>query len=655
MSLAVPGLAKYEVGNSAGWFLTFHRESNGTVDDRDRLVLSSSDYYASIDANLTEGLRGGSYTFVVEGLEDAAYRQLAQNLDADPAPRSVVRLYLYWHDTSSVGGYLTSLAGLTDALAADEPDPATLVAELAITSVSRRRGARRPETRITARERVFHRLTTSPLSSAINAATHLEAISKLAEPAGVAVTTYSNGLSVPPNTQLEACSTADIGDEQTFEFGQPLSDALLEIERRMVALTCKRGRRMYVIRDGELHAGVLSLPLQNDPMISVDLSSGLAEVEGLAPVISDPNSEENGERRPETRRQFKLTAKGRPDVKPGCAVTFKLPAAEKGGEGAGGPLSALLTDEADVDVEIYVTGVQHKLGRTTGFVTTITGVEIKDWNKAWDTHSLPRTTAYAAGEEAAGSDEERAAVAIRRVVRTTQDSLRLADVGEVRAVTTTGAAEPPGQTVTVWRGLGAADGRRNQARRLDVISEDPAELEGVASLTPFAWGKAGLVLPEYPGQRVALVHRNGRGDDPLVAGALWGSGEGPDSNTGDWWLILPASGAAVAALDAEEDPDPYADVASNDLIDAAGNRIIEVGELTIRITRSLEVAGERPDRGEADSVTIEHADAGSRIVMKSNGDIVIEAGRDLAITAARNVTLEANNVNVSVAGTMDVS
>jgi hypothetical protein len=173
------------------------------------------------------------------------------------------------------------------------------------------------------------------------------------------------------------------------------------------------------------------------------------------------------------------------------------------------------------------------------------------------------------------------------------------------------------------------------------------------------------VLPRYPGTRVVLLHRNGDADDPVDAGALWEAGHGPDAQPGDWWLVLPVG---VPPGDREALPDEGAPAehdgkASNDLVDADGNRVIEVGELTVRVGRdSLGGAGTRPARGDDGAVTIEHADAGARIVIKQDGSVTIHAAADLQVSAGGAIRLAAGgdidlqgaNVNVQVDGTMDV-
>ena len=136
-------------------------------------------------------------------------------------------------------------------------------------------------------------------------------------------------------------------------------------------------------------------------------------------------------------------------------------------------------------------------------------------------------------------------------------------------------------------------------------------LDGVPYATPFAWGRCGLVLPRYPGTRVAAAFRNGDADDPIDVGALWESGQGPESEPGDWWLILPGDvprrrrGQHAGRRAA---PPEHTGKATNDLIDADGNRVIEVGGLTVRVGRTPAAAGQRPAAATSRLSPIEHAD-----------------------------------------------
>jgi hypothetical protein len=218
--------------------------------------------------------------------------------------------------------------------------------------------------------------------------------------------------------------------------------------------------------------------------------------------------------------------------------------------------------------------------------------------------------------------------------------------------------ENPGQTLTVFEGLQEPDGQPNQAHRLPLQRENPRIRQGVAYASPFAWGKCGLVLPRYPGTRIIMTHRNGQRLDPIDIGALWEAGHGPDSEPGDWWLILPVDipEDQRSSIANDVDPEEHTGPVTQDLIDAGGNRIIEVGELTIRVGRdSLKDAGERPERPEEEnSVTIEHTQEGSKIVMKQDGTIAI-TGKNIELDAGTGtITLKANTVDVQVSREMNV-
>ena len=110
------------------------------------------------------------------------------------------------------------------------------------------------------------------------------------------------------------------------------------------------------------------------------------------------------------------------------------------------------------------------------------------------------------------------------------------------------------------------------------------------------------------------------------------------------------------AADTEAPQEPSGK-ATNDLIDADGSRVIEVGRLTVRVSpTTLSAPGTRPTPP-ADSkqhVTIEHEN-GSRLVISENGDIRIDAKGNLTLTATKTVTIDADAVKVTVKKTMDVS
>jgi hypothetical protein len=305
-------------------------------------------------------------------------------------------------------------------------------------------------------------------------------------------------------------------------------------------------------------------------------------------------------------------------------------------------------------VHVYVSGVSHHLSRTQGFVTNLSGVAVQpghEWDEPtrtpWRWQSTP---------DPASTPDGAVADAIGQMVGPPSQPLA---IGEVRAATLQSTREPPAQTVDVWLGLGPGDGLPFRSRRLPIDRDSRSRISGLPYVTPFAWGKCGLVLPRYPGTRVLIGHRGGNADDPMELGAMWESGHGPASLAGDWWLSLPAAVDAAARTSVSDDTTPTepSGKASNDLTDADGARVIEVGRLTIRVLPTkLPEPGTRPVAPADDThhVTIEH-ESGSRIVISDNGDVMIESKGALTLNAATALNINADEVKVKVTKTMDVS
>lgn len=691
---------KVLIGNEAGWLLTFHQEetqgTNVFPQAQSALEIGRGDYYAEIRASLPEGLEGGVYTFVIEGMTDEHYRRIARRAGAP----EYVRLHLFWMDTNaSPLGYLKNVAGLTDIGGAGAGDD-TLVAVLKIVSVTRRAGARRYETTITAREWVYERVSRwrfCPASASdpppqTTASDMGAAVDQLLQGSGARLRSgddYSFDNPTPHPAHPPAPVEHEGDQTITLERGRTLVELLRRLGGLMEEGSNRYGRGMFLIRDGKLHVGLRAIPLsgEGEPPKRLTLRAGLIETEVLDDVVIDPNFRQcqNPPTDPPKRRQFKLTLKGRPDLKPGDTVEF-LPSPEDVSTntiaGVGGSIRDLIAGplfpslgEEDFQnaVTLYVASVEHRLGRRSGFVTTLTGVELgSNPTEKWDWRTPTHTRSGEPEQASHPTAEIEAARAVRSVSRAAAESRSFPEVGVVRAMTTSGTAEPPSQTLNIWRGLAANDGRAGRARRLSVLSPSPHPAPGVPYLTPFAFGKCGLVLPRYPGTRVLVGHREGRSDDPVELGSFWESGHGPDSQAGDWWLSLPAAVPAAqrVSIGDQETPQDYTGKVSQDLIDADGNRVIEVGELTIRVGRNqLHDAGTRPERGAADTITIKHVAGETTIVIDQNGKVTVTAkqveidagngdiklkANNIELKADTNVKMEATAVDVKVSDAMDV-
>jgi hypothetical protein len=647
--------SKPQVGNLAAWFLSFHSKAPGTEAPMLPLpgdkVFGFNSYNAEITAALPGGLSGGSFSITIEGMTDDDYKAIQQANEEKP----FARLYLGWADTNaSLGGYLASAIGISAAVAGAQPPPEELlIAVLHVDSVTRKSGARRYETIIGARDWIYVRAARSwTTTEAVTGATRDEALKKLLEgTAGLRSSDYTfhgvtpNPAASPPPPPSPAPPVELPGEARVREI-------LEEQAKAMAAESASYGRGMILLRDGVLHLGTRPIPLIKGDPKKLTLANGLVEAEALPPTEPNPDPAP-GEK--EAARQFKLTLKGRPDLKPGDVVEFDAPPEDVKSTqagvlgGFGGPLIPNL-DQFTNAVLLYVDSVQHRLGRTTGFVTTLTGVEVTK-GKEWD--PPPPTPALPDKHPPGANAELDAALAIRGAMQSELQCRAGTDVAEVRSVAVSGTAEPPGQTETLWRGLVPSDGHGYAARRGEIKRPSLSTASAVPYLTPFAFGKCGLVLPRYPGTRVAVIHRDGKSDDPIEAGTLWPSGKGPDqAAAGDWWLSLPSALAANqrTSLPDTETPAEYSDKVTQDLIDADGNRVIEVGELTVRVGRNvLRNAGVRPPRGQdQDAITIEHADGGAMLILKADGTVQIK-GTNIELDAGSGqITLTASGgVNVT--------
>jgi hypothetical protein len=539
---------------------------------------------------------------------------------------------------------------------------------LKVMVLRRKVGMRRYEVVVEAREWVYDRLTNrlpSTVGPKIGAIATAKAVATKLLSLDALVKAYPD-----PDASGASSAQAPAESKRSADKGRTGIELLMDLGLSMENLAPGRNRYglgMYQIRDGVLHMGPDRLDLAGD---TKDLTpdTGFIEVQRNGSMLSDPTFDASTaapDQKPPSRDLFEITLKGRPDLKPGDFVNIALPA-EETPDDSSSPTgwAAGVSDIArasfgsaaavpEPDRLLYVTGVTHRLSRTQGFVTTVSALETPDRAGTWFTHSSDSRSEQS--REIDGSPDGRAASAVRRLIRAGAGK-RLLEVGQVRAVHTSGE-DPLAQSETVWRSLGVDDGNMYSAARVTFADDASAELSAMPYATPFAWGACGLVLPRYPGMRVLLEHRNGSSSDPIDIGALWDEGLAPDSQPGDYWLILPAAipNDKRASLDSDDDtPANPVGKATNDLIDADGNRIIEVGTLTIRVgTDGLKDAGTRPAI-EASTVHIEHA-SGSKITIDQDGNVIVHSAADLTLSATGKMTLDASSVAVTVSSTMDVS
>lgn len=643
------------VGNLYGWALRFLE--NGLPDEEAVLTISSNDYHASVEATLPNGLNGGRVKVVIDALEDKHYGIIRSCAAAD--------LYLFWQDANpDIPGFLANTFGL-GSLAGGPPasdlEPA-FVLRFAY-EAKRLVGKKCYETVLEGGDNAFHRLVRAraPRACFTSIGALLDAIGT---EAGVSI--------IPePNAATLLGQTLQPEDEQTGAANprESCADALRTIASRIAAGSRASPRipalrtsapSVVLLRDGKVHIGrrMLPFPVGSVPKV-VDAENGLIE----AARHSDAGPTGHAENRTEG---WTLTCRGRPDIRTGDILQFKKPpedvisATPDAATALFGNLAGPILGAAPEppDGSIIVTEVAHSMSRTGGFSSRVTGIEIPlslpmdPWTLFHTASGLEEGTERRIGT---GSGDPATAIArqVRDLARAAVGRIRLTEVAEVRSVTSEDGSpqEPPAQTVTVWEGT---DGRGNQhaSRRLPIRREDPYERRGVGTVTPFAWGKCGLAVPRYPGMRVMLGYVNGQSSDPVDLGAIWGPDARMNSKPGDWWLKLP-TGQSTTTPDDTAEHLPSGDVV-NDLTDAAGVRIIEVGKLTVRVgaARGMD---ERPEHTADEAISIEHSDGKASIRMDQDGKIII-TGKDISIDAGTQgtVSIKAKSVNVAVSDKMKV-
>jgi hypothetical protein len=644
------------------WAVTFSGDPP-LARSADPLTVGSAAYDGSVTATLPSGLAGGSYQIVIEGMTDTDYGKLLSLARG----RLRATLYLWWLDSSpDVLGDLARFTGLANPLgpATVAPPTGSLVADLRVDKVSRRAGERRYEVTVTGRERVMARLGEARAAGAcyedLNAA-----VQAVAGTAGITITTYDVKTIQPGPDQPDFATTTP---------GRALNamNALAGQVRNARQLS---PLPVMMIRDGALHLGtwtgqgtVAGLGVTRQ----LDEGSGLVAIDRGGEAGTAADDPEPGAA--PTRDTVVVTAVGRPDIKPGDTVRLLLPPTdfpvlEPPTDGA-----ALLTALTGVPVgdtgpaghpsACLVSEVSHRISRRQGFVTTVRATVLGDDDSGWDkapgkaAHpddgpSPPHGTVSA--DPAAG-----AASAVQALIRTSITGAAGPDRPRIAQIHDHPASGVPRHTSVVRYSTAAPDGLPVAAQRTQITGQAYGEMKEVPYLTPFGWGHFGLVLPRYPGTRVLLASAGGGPGDLIDLGAVWERDSGPASQPGDYWLVLP-----IGMTDREHLPDgggAAADgPANHDLIDGDGNRIIETARFVVRVTDQPTHSDARPDPtsdSPAGSVLIEtkpSGGSGARIQLKDDGSVTITATSISLDAGQGDIKLKANNVKVSVTGTMDVS
>lgn len=657
-------------GTVPAWAVVFLDEERGAL-----ATVGSDTYHGSVSAALPADLTGGRYEVVVEGMTDADYEKIHS-----PGDRPLVAsIHLWWKDApTGVFGDLARFTGLDHPLGSIVPDPPPFsrVALIRVDRLWRRAGPRRFEVVVNGRELVTARLADTQ-ADPIPRKGLLATIGKLTDDARVDVRTYGlDDFQPPPGRSADESVPISTGTAL-----QALTSVLEIQARRLLGL---HGQPLAVIRDGVLHVGVWAnsgggprLPVHR----VIDDDSGLLAVERGA---ARPREQQAGTRvgAPTTRLTLKVTALGRPDLKPGDTLELTLPPEDFPKVAPAGIGATLLNSLAsrpfgdtgpDPDPTLCrITEVSHQVSREQGFLTVVGAFVLADGDDGWDlagprpvaqTRTAPPTAQPAA--DPAQSFATRLSGVTAALTAGTAGRAR-SRVGLVHDHSTD--ADDTRHTSDFWYATTAGDGGADTARTAEVTPDLHAEAHQVPYVTPFAWGNYGLVLPRYPATRVLLVDGAGAPGEYVDVGALWPRGAGPAARPGDYWLALPVAVQERqhlppdGATPSEREPKVPDGPATHDLIDSDGARVIETTRFVLRVAENLTEVPQRPDPesgGPVGSVLIETKPANgtpARILLRDDGSVAITAGSITFDAGQGEITLKARDVRVELAGgTMDVS
>lgn len=691
-------------GTVAAWGLQFYKDSGGDLTGDPLLIVTSDTYDGAVNATLPTELSGGSYEAVVEGLIDDDFAKLRGVTDTKLA----ATLHLWWKDAPGLLGDLANFTGLTDPFGVTSPKPPdhSLVAVLRLDRMSRRAGPRRYETVFTMTERVWARLGHARVQGECYD-TMEHAIKAVADAARITITPHGQSSSSPGS----APRGSDVPSWANTLPGTA-RNALTE-QKNGILDQLGKGLKLYglrpaLLRDGVLHVGKwseLTLPTR-----SLGSDSGLLSVQRANDKDQDAKAGEkkdggsSGGGSPSggvpgglsgvasalggatgssgaatnSRPTVTLVTLGRPDIKPGEKLKAPLPRDDfptipssvgsalltsLTGVVPGSSLISGATDDPS-PTRMLVTEVRHTISRRTGFATTIKTLVLKDdkddgWDKPVDEQPEDAKTTKERGTVPA-DPAVAAAKAVHDVAasRSAETAPRVAQV-RTHPGSDGSSTSPPHHTSEVWYSTVAPDGNPALAQRIAITDDKHGVSREVPYLSPFAWGYYGLALPRYPGTRVLLLPGPGGTNDYVDVGALWSRGDGPKSKAGDYWLVLP-----IGLTDREDIGDDTGQAndasATHDLIDGDGVRIVETKQFVIRVTDDPTTASGRPQVCDAPAggvlIEAKSGDSNAQILLAPDGTVTVKGTSITFDTGGKgDITMKANNVNVSVTEKMDVS
>jgi hypothetical protein len=661
---------------AAGWCLKIVRRllvANGAARDSDILELTNDFLHAEIEASRGRGLTGGSTDIKISGLPRSMIEQLLGETGAAMEDSFLVgKLHLYWRGRVPLPGLDQAVSAVASLAGVDNKD-STLAATFAITGIAPEVDGVRYALRLTGPDEIFHALSVARTQGSIRAADADALARAVVAKLGAVPAAGSGGLAgalaaVLPGPAASALSGPGGGGGAGGAAAEPVADqpnaakgikgiaVLATLDERIAEAAGgspqkdARALGAYLLRDDAIHIGKDVVKLfEAEPR---ELPAGHALIAAAPRKLGEAVEGEEG--------SYALTLRGEPQIKPGDVVKFPRPVPKSDLPGTGLAMAdavvgavknvaSAFTGGGGPDTFLLVDRVTHTFSARTGFITEVAGVALKGEKKP----ELPAKDAEK--RSAGGGATADSAEAIRSKMSALSSRASL-EIGEVRTFVPVSQPQSPGQTSTVLYGLGERAGMSNALRQVDVDRLTDARMAGIAYATPFAWGAYGLVLPRLPGTRVVLAEHGGTADDALDVGSLWWSGDGntkpgpPDAKAGDYWLAMPVK-PTIEAGEGSEAIVPSAKGASHDLTDALGNRVMQLGQMTVRIGKIVDgdAALARPAlSAESEGLVIEVEGSGgtAKVTINLNGEIAITSKGKIAITSEAELSLTAKKLTL---------
>ena len=616
------GLDRKVVGFDPGWKLTFLRTDTHAVDRDDPIEFTRSNYDATIKVHRSTNFTADTFELSVDGLSDSDFERLAD--------RRYVDIELGWRDIADGAGPLVAALGSMFGTGEGTLYPTMLGR---ITEVERRAGTYLYRTIFRGMDQVAHRLKCSPgcvapadgrCAAPPTGLTGPELIDHL-----VRDVVLSKVHRAGPQRTFDNPPTPD-ADTSAWENVRSLLARLHpdDENRNIIAFT----RRDPDVAVETLHVGQWDPDDPTDRLGGPHPISGSTGLADARPVAADrrdcttPFADLDA-----GALDYDLTLLGRADVQPGDEVLLEVdpytagPALGSLTSLAGAVGSSFGLPAGGEQSAFDATSIEHTLSPDTGFVTRM---RVRPHRGTVTLDDADAVTS--------DSDEARRAAA----VLATRNRALVGLFAEIAFVERQSAATDATHDGQAWdrQRLGLLEGIASSELPDRPVSAparpEPLPLSNVPYMTPYAWGRTGLVTPHYPGTRVVNLHYRGSSYHPLVAGCLWDDGQEPiDARESDWWLSLP-TGVAVpdagnpAEVEAPDGP------ASHDLIDGDGRRAIHVSGFVITVgTALMPEVGQRPDDPPDGELHIRHDQSNASIKIDSDGNIEIATDGDLTFRA----------------------